>query len=336
MKSLPWQPHFGINIGHCKRRLLPFIITLIFSTSAFLTPAFCTSFDSASVLLQASTIGAPPPSSGKVKVPGMNSFDSRKADSLAESLIAMAKSRSPVEHERLRSALASSESLLELNSEQDYSVLRPEQLRVARVIDALVENRSEPASKSLAFLAENTNFLAEEARQQVLLSAAARLRPLPPAMVHFFDAQSKPDATNLYLAVRLLVENGSEPAIAIFERILSDKAFEPEDKSGWMLDSIVPHRCDVPLLSTCQKLLQETVLSGDLKEVLVEALFDYRPQEWYPADSDRPRPPDRSKCSSQARDILKRIGGWALQQPKLPERLKSRVRTELSALEKPK
>jgi hypothetical protein len=179
---------------------------------------------------------------------------------------------------------------------------------------------------------ESPNFLAEEARQDLLLRAAIRMRPATSAVVRFFEKQTRPDASSLHLAIDCIVGNGSGPAIAVLERRLSDGSQEAENVFGWMRDPILRHRQDVPLLGACERLLRGSALSSGLKAALVEALFDYRPEEWYPPDSNRPRPPDRRQASDEARAILGRIGDWVARQEKLPPRLRARVRAELAVL----
>jgi hypothetical protein len=107
---------------------------------------------------------------------------------------------------------------------------------------------------------------------------------------------------------------------------------EPENVEGWMRDAILRHRYDLPLLAACERLLRGRALSPGLKVALLESLFDYRPREWYPPDSDRPRPPDVRSAGPPARAVLRRIGDWAFGQKTLPVSLKSRIRAELETL----
>ncbi|MEJ7712145.1 MAG: hypothetical protein WKF84_20365 [Pyrinomonadaceae bacterium] len=55
-----------------------------------------------------------------------------------------------------------------------------------------------------------------------------------------------------------------------------------------MRTRILTHRNDLPLLQSCQPVLTD-ILPIHLRPYLVEALFDYRPAEWYrPATAVNP------------------------------------------------
>ena len=269
------------------------------------------------------------------KVQTMKSPNGADPDRIADAACALAASPLEADQQRLRQSLGSPEFLLQLNSEMDYARLRSEQLRVARIIKALSANEAPAARATLELLAGSTAFLAEEARQEILLRAAVAMRPAPPAMIRFFDQQSSPDSSNLHLAVDVMAANGSGPAIALLERKLADPDQEPENITGWMRDPILRHRYDVPLLKACERLLSGRQLPAALNVVLLEALFDYRPGEWYPPDSDRPRPPDVRDAGAEARPILKRIADWAQKQPRVSRKLKDRISSELSILSRP-
>jgi hypothetical protein len=262
----------------------------------------------------------------------MSALDSKEAEKTAAAAVALARSSSAAEHERLRQDLGSSEFLLRLNSTDEYGRLKAEQLRVAGVLKALADNRSTAAAATIDALAQSKEFLAEPNRQELLLRTVRDRRPASPAVAAFLEQQSHPNADNLHLAIDVIVANGSEPAIAVLERALSSTNQEPENITGWMRDPILRHRQDVPLLKACERLLKGSALSPELKQSLVEVLFDYRPEKWYPPDSDRPSPPQRSAATPEARAVLKEIGDWALQQESLPKDLRAKVQAELAKL----
>jgi hypothetical protein len=262
----------------------------------------------------------------------MSALDSKEADKAAAAAVALARSTVPAEQESLRHDLGSSEFLLRLNSTDEYGRLRAEQLRAAGVLKALGDNRSAAAAGTIDFLAQDKEFLAEPSRQELLLRTVRNERPVSPAVAAFLEQQSQPNADNLHLAIDVLAANGSEPAIAVLERALSATNQEPENKTGWMRDPILRHRQDVPLLQACERLLKGHALSPELKQSLVEVLFEYRPEQWYPPDSDRPRPPQRSAASPEARTVLRQIGDWASHQETLPPELRAKVQAELAKL----
>ncbi len=269
------------------------------------------------------------PSTGPVMA---STLDASKPDDLAGQAAKLAGSASAADQQQLAQSLTSPQFLLRLNTQDEYDRLPSRKLRLAALMDVLSTNTSPAAGETFVALAGSPDFVESESRAELLLRAAANVRPAPPAVVKFFDEQSKPDASNLHLAINAIVDNGSPPAIALLERKISSPDQEPENISGWMRDPILRHRQDVPLLEACERLLTGGAMSDELKRALIEALFDYRPQDWYPPDSDRPRPPDRKSASPQARAILQRIGQWAMQQQSLPKALRDRVARELAEL----
>jgi hypothetical protein len=69
----------------------------------------------------------------------------------------------------------------------------------------------------------------------------------------------------------------------------------------------------------------------DVRVGVVEALFDYRPEEWY-IDSTAPQPPARAAATPAARATLRRIGDYALGRLSLSAPLRSRVSAALAEL----
>lgn len=77
----------------------------------------------------------------------------------------------------------------------------------------------------------------------------------------------------------------------LLEKKFADPAHAAEAKLDWMHRSILPHRNDLELLRACERLLTGP-LPENLKLALVETLFDYKPDDWYPEHLIR-RPPAR-------------------------------------------
>ena len=81
----------------------------------------------------------------------------------------------------------------------------------------------------------------------------------------------------------------------------------------------------------CERMLRGDLRSG-LRPVVVDALFDYRPDEWYRTDDHR-QPPDRSETSTAARAALRRIGEYVLEHVDLTERQENAVLATLRQLD---
>ena len=73
------------------------------------------------------------------------------------------------------------------------------------------------------------------------------------------------------------------------------------------------HRRDPAVLEMSRDLLRKPELDAERKNALVEALFDYRPRDWYLSPeagaSPPPKPPPANKASAEAKKLLKEVAG---------------------------
>lgn len=234
-----------------------------------------------------------------------NSNDSR---ALMKSTVKLANSESAQDHSTLVAYLAREEFLNRLDSEDDY-LGQPTQLRLARVLKFLMENRSTSAKQALVSLSQKAEFVSFEPRQELMVRALVAVRPAPMEAVRFWDEHSQADAALLHVTIAALCDNGTPNALALLMRKMSDLEFEDENKIAWMRDPILRHRNDPPMLRTCDTML-EGGLPRHLQPYLVESLFDYQP-EWY-LSCNPPNAPPRLEMTDEARSVLRKIGNYAL------------------------
>jgi hypothetical protein len=204
-------------------------------------------------------------------------------------------------------------------------------LRIGKVLFALAENLTAPAAhQTLAALTLDAVFIRNRSRVELLIRALTWVRPSPPEAIDFWDRHCRSLDGYCHGATRAIIENGSTPAIALFEKKMRDPAIEDSDKFYWLRTRVVGHRNDLLLLACCDRLLREG-LSEALRPILVETLFDYRPDQWYMVEPQAV-PPPRSALSSEGRELLKRIGAYALNRIALSEDQKKGVEATLAAL----
>ena len=221
----------------------------------------------------------------------------------------LARSNEPADHVSLLGKLQSEDFLKKLDGEKAYRG-PARNLRLRPVLEALSKNPAPSARNALGTLIQTPSFYREPARADLLIKACAEVRPAPPEVIQFWDGHSQPDDGFTPLTIDALVCNGSETAIALLEKKMTDPRHGEEDKLDWMRSSILTHRNDLTLLHGCERMLAGN-LSPKLKVSLVEVLFDYRPAEWY-RPSGVLRPPDRRLASPPALAQLQRIGDYAL------------------------
>ncbi len=240
--------------------------------------------------------GAPGPG---LKIPEAGAFAldlARKAGSPAKADLAA-----------VRAALGTRDGLLKLNSAEEYTRLGAEDLALHAVLGKLAGNPSEEARKIISDLCGNRVFLGEEARAESLLLTLPKVKPLPNAAVPFLRRSLDPEGSRSEIAVWVLFESGDKAAMKVFAQEVLAGRQDPILVISWMRDALLRHRRDAPVLEMSLGLLENPKLDAGLKNALVEALFDYRPVEWYSQVARPPKPPASGNATAEARELLKRI-----------------------------
>lgn len=236
--------------------------------------------------------------------------------------LTLARSGKPGDHGELARRLALESFLLRLDTAKAYEGL-PDSLRLRRVLEGLRTNETPSAGEALVALTRAPVFRDESGREELLIRALDSVRPSPPEAIAYWDDHSQPDDGVTLKTIEALLNNGSPPALALFERKVLDPAHPLEDKTAWFRGYVLLHRNDVPLLETCESLIRNASLDEDVRRSLAEALFDYRPAEWF-----RPatfvNPPPRSALDFEGRAVLRRLGEWLLAS-KLPSETQRKV-----------
>jgi hypothetical protein len=223
--------------------------------------------------------------------------------------LGLARSPDAAGHKQLQSQLIDPNYLSSLDSDAEYRQTGM-RLRIAKVLQALGGNPAPSAAAMLLHLAGNEQFLAEPVRVDFLIRYSSGIRPAPPQLVAFWDKHSQPEDGFTPLTIEALTTNGSEPALALLEKKLADPSHPDDDKQFWMRSYMLPHRNEAPLLRTVERLLTKT-LADRLKPDLVEAMFDYQPDQWY-SEHTIVKQPDRRLATPEAQSLMRRIGLMSL------------------------
>lgn len=252
---------------------------------------------------------------------------SKEPKQLVDTAVEFAASEQASDQSALFDFLNSTEFLLRVNTEREYETSRPKQLRIAKVIRVLRDSQHGASKTTLLRLARGGDFIRGSwLRQELLVRALVSIRPAPPEAIGYWDRQSLPTEVNRHITIDMLCENGSDPAMALLERKLLDPDQEPEYKVAWIRDGMLRHRNDEPLLRASERMIAHT-LPTDLRLVLLEALCTYD-RDWYPGCS-RPKPPPRLLAQAPARQVLRRICRFALDNLELSFPLETAVKATL-------
>ncbi len=246
-------------------------------------------------------------------------------------LVTLADSARSEDQAELARRLSEASTLDQLDEPAVRDRSRTTDLRLAVVMDHLRDNAASASTRTLAALARSPVYRQSPQREELLVRALGTARPLPPEIVSFLDDQTRATSVNLHVAVEALFDNGSPEAAALFGRKLADPAIDPVYKLGWFRGPMLRHRREPTVLRAAEEWLARPALSPDLKVGLADALFDYRPEEWYPGRGGRPRPPEESATTRDAAAILGRIG-QAVLDGDYPASVKASVRRTLGRL----
>jgi len=217
----------------------------------------------------------------------------------------------------------------------EAEVAGADDLYLARPIHTLAGSRAPIARNTLRQLINDAAFTEDPDRVDILLRATVAWRPAEPDVVAFWRRMMDPDGMHAEIALASAVENASEPAVAFFEDCLRDARFDEDIRIAWMRRPLLLHRTEEPFLQMCERLLSggaAPALSPTLQLALVEALFDFKQEEWYPPHNP-PIPPKRATTHRAGRDILRRIADHARRQLELDERLETAVAAVLKELD---
>lgn len=243
----------------------------------------------------------------------------------------LAHSRQEGDLQVLKARLTDKAFLAKLDSSKDYEGQPPRRLRVAGVLQILSENPSPGASKVLLALTTSSAFLEHRARVDLLIEALVQIRPAPQQAVAFWDRHFQPEDGYSGVTVWALLDNGSAPAIALFEKKLLDTRFPETERRYWLTACVLQHRNDLPLLEGCDRLLASR-LEEPYRLLLVDVLFNYKPDEWYGARHWY-KPPPRAKASIEALRQIDILGRKVLQNQPLSSLQRRQVQLVLREVE---
>lgn len=251
---------------------------------------------------------------------------------LLAALKADARSADPALHAKVAKRITEPEVLHTLDSEADYTNAATFRLRVSQVLEALATNPAPSAHDAFMGLTTDEAFIADDDRILALVRTSQHLRHPPSGLVEFWDRYFQQDDGFTPTTVKVLLANGSAPAVELLERKFTDPAHEDGDKVAWMRMDILRHRYDVLVLQAAKRLL-EGALNEALQPDLVDVLFDYKPDLWY-RPAVNASPPELITASPAALDALHDVGVVALTMVRLTDEQRSVVKDRLEQVEK--
>ena len=246
----------------------------------------------------------------------------RQAMELAKKVAVLESTKDPAEMERLALALAKSEEPESLNAliaflkdPEHLAVLDPKpqdnnefKLRLFPLLQALAQLPPDQANASMVALAEPIFTNKSNNRHLAYIQACAEIKQPSSALLKILDAQVSPiGCTNTVIAT--LIKMRSPAACDLLEKYSRGKYFS----DGWFTHKLLLVRDDPAIVAFYEKLLRSDMHPDSLRNIIVQTLFDYRPEEWY--DQNKPRlyvPPPRPEASTEVLENLQKIADYCL------------------------
>src|SRR5262245_46044472 len=237
-------------------------------------------------------------------------LQAREPRDVKRAALAFVGSREPEDHALLGAQLATPAFLERLDTAESYAGTYTN-LRLSRVMKGLSDAGLPSTDAVLLGLLDAQHFQSDVLRMQLAIWSLATVRPSPPRAISYWDRMSSARSPIAYDVISALCRNQSPPALQLLEQKLCDGAHERSSRAGWMRQLILPRRNDVPLLACCERVLARA--DTGVRADLAEALFDYRPGQWY-IGCHVPVPPPRAAAEPEASALQLRMARLALTQ----------------------
>jgi hypothetical protein len=212
-------------------------------------------------------------------------------EALERTAVALARSDNPGDLTLLGQLLRERDFLARLDDLKNQKTRH-----LSRVIAALAEHPTPQTVEIALALAEDPVFVAEGDRKSFVLELLAKVRPMNERTAGVFQRSNEEG----YFAfnARLLGENGSPRALALFESMMLDRQVPAESRIECLHVSIVPHRVELQMLRSADRILSRASERA-IAAAVVESVFDFK-QQWFNIESGISEPPPWQSASTES------------------------------------
>jgi hypothetical protein len=240
--------------------------------------------------------------------------------------IALAQSKAEADHAQLADLLLDQVWLDRLDPPKTAAGIDPRFLQLTRVLEAAARH----APQVLEAAAGDALYLQSDYRRASLIEASAAAADPGHKLIGLWRSQLNPEADELESTIEALVSSRSAAAVRLLQEAFTSKAFDTGRVIGWFRDGVLRHRQDAELLAGLERLLEGNRLGRKRRFALVEALFEYRPADWYLGTGPHPVPPKRADLTDAARDRLRSIADRAVREKLIDSERRTAIEAELA------
>lgn len=158
---------------------------------------------------------------------------------------------------------------------------------VLRIFRTLAEHPTEWSGRLCELLYREAAFRSEPARLNVLLGALAAVTPTTEKGAEVFQASTGEGYAQV--TAPLLLANGSPRALAVFEELITGEAVEDYVKVDILHRALLPQRTRLEVIECCERILARE-LSEEVRNGLIETLFDHESRLWFGPAMQPPEP----------------------------------------------
>ena len=237
--------------------------------------------------------------------------NSDKGDDIEEAAKLICKIENRDAIEKLVLNLKEAEFLSRMDSPNDYTFYR-HRLRVRRVLEYIAKiSNSEMAELCLLELSRDSLFMSDKSRVKGIIVACGLVDSPSLELIKFLHSYVIPKGRHANLAMRSLVNFKTMEAFEIVKSILLSESFRPVKRCSWLVNFILPIRYHEQSLNLYERLLMADIDDQELRNCIVQSLFDYKPSEWY-GDHSEVKEPELQKASTKELNSLLFLSDLAL------------------------
>jgi hypothetical protein len=244
---------------------------------------------------------------------------STDADVLERTAILLVHSATPGNLEVLGRFLHNAEFLGRLDPSPNWQTFH-----LSKLMAALAERPTPEVANLCISLAEDPAYVAVDDRESFLLGILADVKPMSQPAADVFRRAN--ERGYLGFNARLLTENASPRALALFETMMLDKDTPLESRLECLHVAVLPHRTELPVLQAADQILSRASERGIVIGV-IQSIFDFR-QEWFGIESGVSGPPAWQTASADSLRFAAALAAKVLQRRDLTASLHNKVERE--------
>ncbi len=208
--------------------------------------------------------------------------------------------------------------LSKLDSPRRYKRVFWSNLRVTRLLEEIGKMQSPLGEEALLALSVDEVFMNHADRQEALRRGFGHIANPSPKLLDFLASKG----TSLWAVhhvVDILARMQSTESCELIEKLFNAPKYAKDPKEVWFTTSLLEHRTDYRIVGLYRRLLSSPIEHAKLRNVIVQSLFDYRPEDWFGHSEGHPTIPQWKDADTWSLEGLLEIAELTKKQDLSPE-----------------